>query len=186
LTIYFETDRMVLRDWSGDDLAPFAAMNADQKVMEFYPATISREESDTLAMRLQQNMDAIGFGLYAAEVKSTGSFVGYVGISEVGFTADFAPALEIGWRLAAESWGQGYATEAAKACLAHAFSELEFPDLVSFTTRGNKKSIAVMERIGMSRNPDDDFEHPNLPAGHPLRPHVLYRIGNPSTPNKAD
>lgn len=177
--IYLETDRMLLRDWSGDDLEPFAAMNADEKVMEFYPATVSREDSDALAMRLQQDMDLIGFGLYAVEVKSTGDFIGYVGISQVRFPADFAPALEIGWRLAAESWGHGYATEAARACMAHAFSKLGFADLVSFTTRGNTKSIAVMERIGMSRNPADDFEHPNLPAGHPLRPHVLYRISDP-------
>lgn len=184
--IYLETDRLLLRDWRGDDLEPFAAMNADEKVMKFYPATINREESDTLAMRLQQDMDAIGFGLYAVEVKSAGNFIGYVGISEVRFPADFAPALEIGWRLAAESWGHGYATEAAKACMAHAFSEFGFPDLVSFTTRRNTKSIAVMERIGMVRNPADDFEHPRLPTGHPLRPHVLYRIENPNIPNVAD
>ncbi len=177
--IYLETDRIVLRDWSGDDLEPFAAMNADERVMEFYPAIIGREDSDALAMRLQQDIDAIGFGLYALEVKSTGNFIGYVGISEVRFPADFAPALEIGWRLSAQSWGHGYATEAARACMAHAFSKFEFPDLVSFTTHRNKKSIAVMERIGMQRNPADDFEHPNLPAGHPLRPHVLYRIENP-------
>jgi ribosomal-protein-alanine N-acetyltransferase len=177
--IYLETDRMLLRDWSGDDLEPFAAMNADEKVMEFYPATINREDSDALAMRLQQDMDVIGFGLYAVEVKSTGDFIGYVGISQVRFPADFAPALEIGWRLATDSWGHGYATEAARACMAHAFSQFEFPALVSFTTRGNTRSIAVMERIGMSRNPADNFEHPNLPAGHPLRPHVLYRISDP-------
>ena len=177
--IHLETDRMLLRDWSGDDLEPFAAMNADEKVMEFYPATVSREDSDALAMRLQQDMDVIGFGHYAVEVKSTGDFIGYVGISQVRFPADFAPALEIGWRLAAESWGHGYATEAARACMVHAFSQFEIPDLVSFTTRGNTRSIAVMERIGMLRNPADDFEHPNLPAGHPLRPHVLYRISDP-------
>lgn len=184
--IYLETDRVLLRDWSGDDLEPFAAMNADEKVMEYYPAIINREESDALAMRLQQDMDAVGFGLYAVEDKSTGNFIGYVGISEVRFPADFAPALEIGWRLAATSWGHGFATEAAKACMAHAFSEFGFPDLVSFTTRGNTKSIAVMERIGMSRNPDDDFEHPNLPEDHPLRPHVLYRIENPGMLNMAE
>lgn len=174
--IYLETDRLLLRDWSGDDLNPFAAMNVDENVMEFYPATINREESDALAMRLQQDMDAIGFGLYAVEVKSTGNFIGYVGLSEVRFPAAFAPAIEVGWRLAANSWGYGYATEAARACLAHGFSELGFSEFVSFTTRVNKRSIAVMERIGMSRNPDEDFEHPKLPAGHHLRPHVLYRI----------
>ena len=154
--------------------------------MEFYPAVINREESDALAMRLQKDIDAIGFGLYAAEVKSTANFIGYVGISEVRFPADFAPATEIGWRLAADSWGHGYATEAAKACMAHAFSELEFPGLVSFTTKGNKRSIAVMERIGMSRSSADDFEHPNLPEGHPLRPHVLYRSEKSSMANKAE
>jgi RimJ/RimL family protein N-acetyltransferase len=130
-------------------------------------------------MRLQQDMDAIGFGLYAVEVKSTGNFIGYVGLSEVRFPAAFAPAIEIGWRLAAPAWGRGFATEAARACLIHGFSQLGFGELVSFTTRGNKKSIAVMDRIGMSRRPAEDFEHPKLPAGHPLRPHVLYRIGNP-------
>jgi len=180
--IHLETDRLLLRDWSGDDLEPFAAMNADENVMEFYPAVYSREESDVIAMRLQQDLDANGFGLYAVEVKSTGNFIGYVGISEVKFEALFTPAAEIGWRLSFPSWGHGYATEAARACLEHGFSELGFCKLVSFTTRGNKKSIAVMERIGMSRNPEDDFEHPNLPAGHPLRPHVLYRIENPGTP----
>lgn len=180
--IYLETDRIVLRDWSGDDLEPFAAMNADERVMEFYPAIIGREDSDALAMRLQKDMDVIGFGLYAVEVRSTGNFIGYVGISEVRFPTDFAPALEIGWRLSAQSWGHGYATEAARACMAYAFSKFEFPDLVSFTTHRNMKSIAVMERIGMQRNPADDFEHPNLPAGHPLRPHVLYRIENPGKP----
>jgi ribosomal-protein-alanine N-acetyltransferase len=177
---YFETDRLTLRDWRGEDLAPFAAMNADPKVMEFYPELLSRAESDALAMRLQQDMDAVGFGLYAVEVKSSGDFIGYVGISEVRFPAAFAPAVEIGWRLAAASWGQGYATEAAKGCLAHSFYEIGFDNLVSFTTRINTKSIAVMERIGMSRNLGEDFEHPKLPEGHPLRPHVLYRIARPS------
>jgi RimJ/RimL family protein N-acetyltransferase len=173
------TDRLILRDWHGDDLEPFAFMNADEKVMEFYPATMNREESDALAMRIQQDMDAIGFGLYAVEVKSTGNFIGYVGLSEVRFPAAFAPAIEIGWRLAAPSWGRGFATEAARACLTHSFSQLGFPELVSFTTRTNKKSIAVMERIGMSRRPEEDFEHPKLPVGHFQRPHVLYKIENP-------
>lgn len=179
---FIYTDRLILRDWHGDDLEPFAVMNADETVMEFYPATMNREESDALAMRLQQDMDAIGFGLYAVEVKSTGNFIGYVGLSEVRFPAAFAPAIEIGWRLAAPSWGHGFATEAARACLTHGFSQLGFPELVSFTTRTNKKSIAVMERIGMSRRPEEDFEHPKLPVGHPQRPHVLYKIENPDPP----
>lgn len=175
---YLETDRLLLRGWRDDDLEPFAAMNADGKVMEFYPATLGREQSDAFVKRIRQSLDENGFGLYAAAVKSTGDFIGYAGFAKAGFPAAFTPAVEIGWRLAFHSWGQGYATEAAKACLTHGFSEPGFDELVSFTTRDNKRSIAVMERIGMSRNPDDDFDHPGLPPDHPLRPHVLYRIGN--------
>lgn len=171
-----ETDRLLLRGWRGGDLEPFAAMNADARVMEFYPATLGREQSDASVKRFQQGLDENGFGLYAAEVKSTRSFIGYVGFAKAEFPAAFTPAVEIGWRLAFDSWGMGYATEAAKACVAHGFSGLGFDELVSFTTKDNRKSIAVMERIGMSRNPDDDFENPDLPAGHPQRPHVLYRI----------
>ncbi len=151
-------------------------MNADETVMEFYPATLNRRQSDALAMRCRRSMDEDGFGLYAVEVKSTRDFIGYVGFAKAEFAAAFTPAVEIGWRLAFRSWGNGYATETAKACVAHGFSELGFDELVSFTTRRNRRSIAVMERIGMSRNPEDDFEHPELPVGHKLRPHVLYRI----------
>ena len=176
--IYLETDRLILRDWRDDDLKPFAAMNSDENVMEFYPAPYDRARSDALASRLQRNLDDDGFGLYAVEVKSTHSFIGYVGLAKAEFPAAFTPAMEIGWRLAFPAWGHGYATEAARHCLTHAFSQLGFTELVSFTAKGNKKSIAVMERIGMSRNPGDDFEHPALPVGHLLRPHVLYRIIN--------
>ncbi len=151
-------------------------MNADETVMEFYPATLNRRQSDALAMRCRRSMDEDGFGLYAVEVKSTRDFIGYVGFAKAEFAAAFTPAVEIGWRLAFRSWGNGYATETAKACVAHGFSELGFDELVSFTTRRNRRSIAVMERIGMLRNPEDDFEHPELPVGHKLRPHVLYRI----------
>lgn len=173
--IYLETDRLLLRGWRDNDLAPFAAMNADDKVMAFYPATCNRAQSDGLAGRLRQAVDENGFGLYAVEEKSTERFIGYVGLSMAEFPAPFTPAMEIGWRLALPSWGHGYATEAGRACLAYGFSELGLDEVVSFTTRGNRRSIAVMERIGMKRNPGDDFEHPGLPAGHPQRPHVLYR-----------
>ncbi len=178
--IYLETDRLHLRNWRDDDLDPFAAMNADRNVMEFYPATYSREESDAFAGRCRQGLKENGFGLFAVEVKSTRNFIGYVGLAKAEFSAAFTPAVEIGWRLAFHSWGRRYATEAAKACLAYGFAEVGLPDLVSFTTRGNKRSIAVMERIGMRRDPNDDFQHPALPVGHPLRPHVLYKIQNPS------
>jgi RimJ/RimL family protein N-acetyltransferase len=173
---YLETDRLLLRGWHDDDLEPFAAMNADETVMEFYPATLARRQSDALAMRLRRCLDKDGFGLYAVEMKSTRDFIGYVGFAKAEFAAAFTPAVEVGWRLALRSWGTGYASEAARACVSHGFSELGFDELVSFTARRNKRSIAVMERIGMSRSPDDDFEHPKLPVGHKLRPHVLYRI----------
>ena len=179
---HLETDWLILRDWREKDLEPFATMNADENVMEFYPAVFSREESYTIAMRLQQDLDEIGFGFFAVELRATGNFIGSVGLSAVTFDADFVPAVEIAWRLTAPSWGQGFASEAAGACVSHGFSVLGLSEIVSYTIPQNKKSIAVMERIGMSRDAGGDFEHPNLPAGHPLRPHVLYRIGNPGAP----
>lgn len=173
---YLETKRLRLRDWRGDDFEPFATMNADERVMEFYPATLNRQESDAFAGRCQDRLRKNGFGLYAAEAKSTGTFIGYVGFSEADFSAPFTPAIEIGWRLAQFAWGKGYASEAATACLAHGFAQLGLEEVVSFAATGNDRSVAVMERIGMSRNPAEDFDHPNLPDGHPLRRHVLYRI----------
>ena len=176
--IYLETDRLLLRDWIEDDFEPFAALNAHDTVMEHFPAPLSRAQSDGFAGRIQRSLDHDGFGLYAVEVKATGGFIGFVGLSRVGFEAAFTPAVEIGWRLAFDFWSHGFATEAAKACLAHGFARLGFHELVSFTTRGNKRSIAVMERIGMTRNPGDDFQCPSVPPGHRQRPHVLYRIEN--------
>lgn len=178
--IHLETDRLLLRDWTLDDYAPFAALNVDKAVMEHFPAPLSRAQSDGFAERIQRSMVHDGFGLYAVELKATGEFIGFVGFSRVGFQAAFTPAVEIGWRLAHDAWGQGFATETAKACLAHGFSELGFASLVSFTTHGNKRSIAVMERIGMTRDPQSDFECPQVPVGHPQRSHVLYKIKNPN------
>lgn len=174
--IHLETDRLRLRDWRDGDLEPFSAMNWDARVMAYFPTTLSRVQSDALAKRAQRCLEKDGFGLYAVEVKSTRDFIGFAGLARVIIAAPFAPAVEVGWRLAHDAWGHGYATEAAHACVAHGFSERGLDELVSFTARENRRSIAVMQRIGMTRNEDDDFEHPNLPAGHPLRPHVLYRI----------
>jgi RimJ/RimL family protein N-acetyltransferase len=176
---HLETDRLLLRDWTLDDYEPFAALNADAAVMEHFPAPLGRTQSDGFAERIQRSLNHDGFGLYAVEVKATGTFIGFVGFSRVGFQAAFTPAVEIGWRLAQTAWGQGFATEAAKSCLAHGFSELGFAGVVSFTTRNNKRSIAVMERIGMTRDPQGDFECPQVPVGHAQRPHVLYKIENP-------
>lgn len=177
--IHLETERLRLRDWQSEDLEPFAAMNADKAVMEFFPAPLNRDESFALAKYFQQQLDTAGFGFYAAEIRSSGEFVGFVGMAQPEFTAPFTPAVQIGWRLARSAWGHGYASEAATACLDFGFTELGLEEIVSYTTEQNRRSIAVMERLGMTHDPRDDFEHPDLPAEHPLRRHVLYRLRNP-------
>lgn len=175
-TVHLTTDRLLLRDWADEDAAPFATMNADPAVMEFFPNPLSRTESDALMASAQAAIAANGFGLHAVEVKETGAFIGFVGLARPHFEAHFTPAIEIGWRLARAAWGQGFATEAAHAVLHRAFGPLGLDALVSFTSVGNLRSRSVMERLGMTRDPADDFIHPSLPAGHSLAPHVLYRI----------
>ena len=169
------TDRLRLRRWRTSDLEPFAALNADPRVMEHFPSTLSREESDAYAARIIAQGDALGFGLWAAEIPGVTPFAGFVGLSVPGFEAHFTPCVEIGWRLAAEYWGRGYATEAARAALAFGFDTVGLDEIVSITTPGNQRSRRVMERIGLTRDTEDDFDHPLLPDGHPLRRHVLYR-----------
>lgn len=175
-----DTPRLRLRPWREADLPAFAAMNADPKVMEFFPKPLSPAESDALAARIRENFARRGFGLWAVEVPGVADFIGFVGLSVPGFSAHFTPCVEIGWRLAHEHWGRGYATEAARASLEFGFGRLPLDEIVSFTTATNRRSQAVMERIGMTRTPDDDFDHPALSEGHPLRRHVLYRIGRES------
>jgi len=170
-----QTERLRLRRWRTSDLEPFAALNADPRVMEHFPSTLSREESDAYAARIIAQGDALGFGLWAAEIPGVTPFAGFVGLSVPGFEAHFTPCVEIGWRLAAEYWGRGYATEAARAALAFGFDAVGLDEIVSITTPGNQRSRRVMERIGLTRDAEDDFDHPLLPAGHPLRRHVLYR-----------
>ena len=174
--VHLSTDRLLLRDWSDDDSEPFAAMNADPAVMAFFPAPRDRAQSDALIAHARASIAANGYGLYAVELKASGLFGGFVGLATVPFQAAFTPATEIGWRLARPFWGQGLATEAAQAVLAHAFGPLALNSIVSFTTVSNTRSRRVMEKIGMTRDPADDFIHPGLPAGHRLAPHVLYRI----------
>src|SRR3954447_2163393 len=154
----------------------FAALNADPRVMAYYPRMLSRAESDALVARIRAHFARHGFGLWAVEVPGRAGFIGYVGLAVPRFEGPFTPCVEVGWRLAAEHWGRGYATEAASAVLAHAFGPLGLDEVVSFTAPANRRSLRVMERLGMTRSPADDFEHPSLPAGHPLRPHVLYRL----------
>jgi len=152
-------------------------MNADPRVMEFFPGVISREESRQHFARVRARIAERGYGFWPVEVIGGPSFIGMVGLSNPSFQAPFMPAVEIGWRLLAEHWGRGYATEAARAALAFGFERLGLREIVAFTTVANARSRRVMDKLGMRRAPDDDFLHPDLPAGHPLRPHVLYRLG---------
>ena len=173
------TERLRLRRWRDADRAPFAALNADPVVMEFFPALLTRAESDRFVDRIEATFDARGYGLWAVEVADDGAFAGYVGLLLADFDADFTPAVEIGWRLAAACWGRGYAPEAARAALAFGFDTLGLDEIVSFTSVENVRSQRVMQKIGMTRDPAEDFEHPGVPAGHWLQPHVLYRIARP-------
>ena len=170
------TQRLLLRGWRLDDRAPFAAMNADPSVMAHFPRLQSRAESDAFVDRIEHGWRERGFGLWAVERLDTAEFIGFVGLAAVSFAAAFAPAVEVGWRLAAEHWGRGYASEGGRAALAHGFTSLGLDDIVSFTAETNLKSIAVMERLGMVRDLEADFEHPAVPVGHRVRPHVLYRL----------
>lgn len=173
---WLTTERLILRRWLPADRPLFATMNADPRVMEFLPKPLSRTESDAFADRIDQHFEHHGFGWWALEVVGVAPFIGFVGLTIPRFEAAFTPCVEIGWRLAAESWGHGYATEAANAALDFAFDALMLHKIVSFTVPENVRSWRVMERIGMVRNPGDDFDHPSLPDGHRLRRHVLYRL----------
>jgi ribosomal-protein-alanine N-acetyltransferase len=169
------TERLLLRRWRAADRDPWAAMNADPEVMRHFPATLTRAECDAAIDRYVAHFDEHGYGLWVVEPRDTGEFLGFVGVNTVGFDAHFTPALEIGWRLARHGWGHGYATEAARAVVDHVRS-LGVEELVSFTVPANEPSWRVMERIGMTHDPADDFDHPRVPAGHPLEHHVLYRL----------
>ena len=167
---------MLLRRWRDSDRGPFAAMNADPEVMEFFPALLSPAQSDEMIDALEAHFDARGFGLWALEQTQTGEFLAFTGLAVPRFEAHFMPAVEIGWRLARPAWGHGYATEAARRALRFAFEEAGLAEVVSFTTVANLRSRAVMERIGMTRDRDGDFDHPRVPEGSPLCRHVLYRL----------
>jgi RimJ/RimL family protein N-acetyltransferase len=170
------TDRLLLRNWRDSDREPFAALNADPAVMEHFPAVQTREQSDGLIDRSIPMIDERGWGLWAVEVRETGEFIGFTGLSVPSFEAHFMPAVEIGWRLAKGAWGNGYATEAARAALAHGFGPAGLDEIVSFTATPNVPSQRVMQRIGMVHDEPGDFDHPRIADGHRLRRHVLYRI----------
>jgi ribosomal-protein-alanine N-acetyltransferase len=170
------TDRLVLRGWREPDRERYAAMNADPRVMQHFPGLMTRAESDAHVDRIGEHFSEHGFGLWAVEVPGDAEFIGFVGLAVPRFEAHFTPAVEVGWRLAAEWWGRGYATEAAREALRFGFEDAGLAEIVSFTAPVNERSQAVMRRIGMTHDADGDFEHPALPPGHPLRLHVLYRL----------
>ncbi|HEX4944047.1 MAG TPA: GNAT family N-acetyltransferase [Usitatibacteraceae bacterium] len=168
------TSRLRLRPWRESDLEPFAAMNADPRVMEHFPSVQTREESEAVARRIMAKLESQGWGLWALEVVGGEPFIGFTGLAVPTFESWFTPCTEIGWRLARGAWGQGYATEAARAALAFGFGELGLAEIVSFTAVSNRRSAAVMERLGMQRA--GEFDHPRIAEGNPVRRHVLYRI----------
>ncbi|WP_193171899.1 GNAT family N-acetyltransferase [Nisaea nitritireducens] len=172
-----ETERLILRRWRAADREAFAALNASAEVCKFLPKRLTREESDAFADRIDDHFETRGFGLFAVERKDSGAFIGFTGLAVPRFDAPFMSAVEIGWRLDHAHWGKGFATEAARVALAHAFGPLGLEEVVSFTVPMNTRSRAVMEKIGLQHDPADDFDHPMLEPGDPLRRHVLYRIG---------
>lgn len=171
-----ETERLLLRRWRDADREAFARMNADPAVMEHFPVRLSKAESDRLIDNIEAHFERHGFGLWAAELRATGEFIGFVGLSVPRFEAAFTPCVEIGWRLDATHWGAGLATEGARAVVHHAFGALRLDEIVSFTVAENFRSRRVMEKLGMTHDLRDDFDHPNLLPGHPMRRHVLYRL----------
>jgi RimJ/RimL family protein N-acetyltransferase len=170
------TSRLKLRQWRDADLEPFAELNADPEVMRYFPATMTREQSDEFATYVREMIDRQGWGLWAVEVTDGPAFIGFVGLNRVSFETHFTPAVEVGWRLARPFWGNGYATEAAAAAVRFAFEELDLQEIVSFTATINEPSIRVMRRLGMRHDGTGDFDHPRVAEG-PLRRHVLYRLG---------
>ena len=169
------TERLLLRQWRDDDLALFAELNGDPEVMRYFPAQLTRAQSDAFASYVRATIDRQGWGLWAVQVTGGAPFIGFVGLNRPTFKAHFTPTVEVGWRLARPHWGRGYATEAATAALTFAFEELNTPEVVSFTATVNERSLKVMRRLGMTHDPADDFDHPGVGDG-PLRRHALYRI----------
>lgn len=174
------TERLLLRRWRDSDREPFARMNADPAVMEHFPALLTRAESDAAVGWIEAGFADRGYGLWAAELRATGEFIGFVGLSVPAFHAHFTPCVEIGWRLAAAHWGTGLATEGARAVVRQAFEVIGLNEIVSFTVPANLRSRRVMEKLGFTHDERDDFDYPNLSPGHPMRKHVLYRLSKSS------
>ncbi|MDH0647534.1 GNAT family N-acetyltransferase [Pseudomonas sp. GD03858] len=176
-----ETPRLRLRPWQAQDVAPFAIANADPDVRRYYyPAILAADETAAMIAECEEHLQAHGFGFVAVERKADGQLVGGVGLSQAGDEIPGGPHVEIGWILAREHWRQGYAFEAASACLQYAWSTLMLPEVIGYTSAINQPSRALMEKLGMRSDPAEDFADATVPLGNPLRPHVLYRIARPS------
>jgi RimJ/RimL family protein N-acetyltransferase len=174
------TDRLFLRRWREADREAFARINADPRVMEFYPSPLTREESDAMIDRYDGHFTQHGFGPWAVELRATNEMIGYIGLKYARFEAAFTPAVEIGWRLTPEHWGSGLATEGAAAALRDGFGTVGLHEIVAFATLANLRSQRVMHKLGMTHDPREDFDHPQLPQGHHLRRHVLFRLRCPA------
>lgn len=171
-----ETDRLLLRRWKSADLEPFVRLNSDPRVMKYFPSILDRSQVEDFILRMEKQIDSRGFGFWACELKEEGSLIGAVGLNAPSFEASFTPCVEIGWRLSYEYWGRGLAPEAARAVIEFGFRKLGLTEILSWTSKENFQSQRVMEKIGMTRDPSSDFDHPRIPEGHWLRPHVLFRI----------
>ncbi len=171
-----ETERMILREWKDEDLDGFARINSDHLIMEYFPRRLDEKDTEKLVQRFRAHFKKYGYGFYAIELKATGQFIGFVGLGHVELEVPFAPAVEIAWRLDYESWGKGYATEAALAVLHYAFTELGLDEVVAYAVFDNRRSIHVMEKLGMKHDKKGDFMYPKLPEDSPLAKHVLYRL----------
>src|SRR5258708_3025906 len=178
--VKLSSGRVCLRQWRDEDREAFAAINSDSRVMEFFRSRLSRIQSDAMVDHIQKHFIEHGFGLWAIEVPGVAPFIGFAGMEVPGFSAHFTPCVEVGWRLAFEHWGHGYATEAARLALGYGFGTVALEEVVSYTPPMNLRSRAVMVRLGMRRDPADDFDYPRLPEGHPLRPHALTPPDPPS------
>jgi RimJ/RimL family protein N-acetyltransferase len=173
-----KTQRLLLRPWRDEDLPAFAKMNQDSLVMEFFPALLDRQQSDSVAKKIRQQLDDQGWGFWAVEIPGEASFIGFTGLNKLSNDLPFAPGVEIGWRLSRDFWGKGYASEAALAALETGFLQMKLREIVAFTAEHNLRSRAVMSRIGLCYA-GEKFQHPGVSPGHSLRTHVLYRIKNP-------
>ena len=180
MTIIISTERLILRTWQIEDEEAYFKINQDPKVIEFLSGPLTRKQVQDFIQYVRRHDEQHGYTTWAVELKETGALMGFIGLNTVAWQAHFTPAVEIGWRLGAEYWGKGYATEGAKAALDYGFKHCNLPEIVAFTVPANIRSIRVMEKIGLHRDIHGDFAHPKLPKDHPLSKHVLYRLSRSS------